>query len=158
MKITDDTLMEFQLMITKEKINQLFEESQKYGESIKSKEPIKKISKAIFLSFFKKIFSTKVSFINLYNLIFEKFKERKCIFSKLNSDISKNKSLYFLTKINTTGKIEIYIVQLFLTSLMKIKFKDKLEIMFNIVDSDFDGLINESEIKRLIYILSWITG
>ena len=153
MKITDDTLMEFQLMITKEKINQLFEESQKYGESIKSKEPIKKINKAIFLSFFKKIFSPKVSFINLYNLIFEKFKERKCIFSKLNSDNSKNKTLYFLTKINTTGKIEIYIVQLFLTSLMKIKFKDKLEIMFNIVDSDFDGLINESEIKRLIYIL-----
>ena len=154
--ISDNTLMEFQSMITKDKIDQLFEETQKYSDKIKCKEPLKRINKTIFLSFFKKIFSSKKDFINLYDLIFEKFKERKCIFSKLNNNNSNTKpkqALYFLTQVNTTGKIEIYILQIFLASVMKIKFKDKLEIMFTIVDSDLDGLINEKEIKKLIYTL-----
>ena len=59
-------------------------------------------------------------------------------------------NMYVLSDIVSTGKIEVYIVELFLCIIMKAEFKKKIEIMFYITDSDSDGLINEREIKKLI--------
>ena len=144
--IPDNAFLEFQQIITPEIIYEFHNESQIYTEKAKSTERSHKISKSNFISICKKIFSesNKPHFYQIYTLIFERFKEKKCIFT-LNSS-----NMYVLSDIVSTGKIEVYVVELFLCALMKTEFKKKIEIMFYITDSDSDGLINEREIKKLI--------
>ena len=144
--IPDNTFLEFQQAINPEIIYEFYNESEICTEKAKSIEKSHKISKSNFISICKKIFSktNNPHFNQIYTLIFERFKEKKCIFT-LNSS-----NMYVLSDIVSTGKIDVYIVELFLCIIMKTEFKKKIEIMFYITDSDSDGLINEGEIKKLI--------
>jgi len=144
--IPDNAFFEFQQNITPEIIYEFYNESEICTEKSKSFERSHKISKLNFISIFKKFFSKSNNphFNQIYILIFERFKEKKCIFTMNSSN------MYVLSDIVSTGKIDVYIVELFLCIIMKIEFKKKIEIMFYITDSDSDGLINEREIKKLI--------
>lgn len=144
--IPDDAFKEFQQAITSKIIYDFYNESTIFTENSKPTEKSHKISKSNFISICKTIFSESNNphFSHIYSLIFERFKEKKCIFT-LNSS-----NMYVLSDIVSTGKIEVYVVELFLCILMKTEFKKKIEIMFYITDSDSDGLINEREIKKLI--------
>ena len=146
--IPDSSFLKFQSIINPEKIFQFSNESKNFIEKSKSKENSYKINKSNFFSICKKIFSSKYpNFYDIYELIFERFKEKKCIF---NMDKNIIDNAYCLLDIYSTEKIEIYVVEIFFCAIMMTEFKKKIETMFYITDADSDGLINEEEIKKII--------
>ena len=148
--IPDKAFLRFQMSITPQKIYDFFEQSMSHHEKAKSKDSHKLI-KSDFLSICNSIFSKDLNnniYINsIYELIFDRLKERKCVF-KLNENFSSRH--YALSDIISTEKIEILFAQLFFSVLMLTNFRAKLETMFHVVDTDNDGLINEAEIKKLV--------
>ena len=151
--IPDKSFLYFQMSITPQKISDFFKQGLAYNEKSNNSKDISKLNKADFLLIFNSLFSNDINNIIYINqiclLIFERLKEKKCIF-KINSPFSTKN--YALADITSTEKIEIYIVQLFLSAIMITNFKTKLESMFNIIDTDNDKLINEEEIKKLVII------
>ena len=149
-KIPDKAFSKFQMLITPEKISDFFEESMTLIEKSNSKD-FHKLNKADFTSIFTSLFSGEGTFNIFLNkiceLIFERLKEKKCVFEMNEYFSTKN---YALADIISTEKIEIIKVQLFLCVIMMTNFKLKLKTMFTIIDTDNDGLINEAEIKKLI--------
>ena len=148
--IPDKAFIRFQMSITSQKIYDFFEQSMSLNENSKIKDP-QKLNKSDFLSICNSIFSKDLNnniYMNsIYELIFERLKDKKCVF-KLNEPFSSRH--YALSDIISTEKIEILFVQLFFSVLMMTNFKTKLETMFHVVDTDNDGFINEAEIKKLI--------
>ena len=148
--IPDKTFLNFQMSITPQKISDFFKQSIIYNEKSNSKD-LGKLNKTDFLLILNSLFSKDIDKIIYLNqiclLIFERLKEKKCVF-KINSPFSTKN--FALTDITSTEKIEIFVVQLFLSAIMITNFKIKLESMFNIIDTDNDKLINEEEIKKLI--------
>ena len=141
----------FQMTITPEKIYNFFKQSMILHEKSNSKDS-HKLNKSDFLSITNSIFvknsnNNYILMNSIFELIFERLKEKKCVF-KINSPFSKNN--YALTDIISIEKIDIFKVQLFLSAIMLTNFKTKIETMFNIIDTDNDGLINEEELKQLI--------
>ena len=141
----------FQMTITPEKIYNFFKQSMILHEKSNSKDT-HKLNKSDFLSITNSIFvknsnNNYILMNSIFELIFERLKEKKCVF-KINSPFSKNN--YALTDIISIEKIDIFKVQLFLSAIMLTNFKTKIETMFNIIDIDNDGLINEEELKQLI--------
>ena len=141
----------FQMTITPEKIYNFFKQSMILHEKSNSKDT-HKLNKSDFLSITNSIFvknsnNNYILMNSIFELIFERLKEKKCVF-KINSPFSKNN--YALTDIIYIEKIDIFKVQLFLSAIMLTNFKTKIETMFNIIDTDNDGLINEEELKQLI--------
>ena len=151
-KIPDKAFSKFQMLITPEKISDFFEQSMTLIEKSNSKD-FHKLNKADFTSIFTSLFSGEPTFNIFLNkiceLIFERLKEKKCVFEM--NEYSSNKN-YALADIISTEKVEIIKIQLFLCVIMMTNFKIKLEMMFRIIDTDNDGLINEDEIKKLITI------
>ena len=151
--IPDKSFLYFQMSITPQKISDFFKQGIIYNEKSNNSKDISKLNKADFLLIFNSLFSKDINTIIYLNqiclLIFERKKEKKCIF-KINPPFSSKN--YSLTDITSTEKIEILIVQLFLSAIMITNFKTKLESMFNIIDTDNDKLINEEEIKKLVII------
>ena len=151
--IPDKSFLYFQMSITPQKISDFFKQGIIYNEKSNNSKDISKLNKADFLLIFNSLFSKDINTIIYLNqiclLIFERLKEKKCIF-KINPPFSSKN--YSLTDITSTEKIEILIVQLFLSVIMITNFKTKLESMFNIIDTDNDKLINEEEIKKLVII------
>ena len=141
----------FQMTITPEKIYNFFKQSMILHEKSNSKDT-HKLNKSDFLSITNSIFvknsnNNYILMNSIFELIFERLKEKKCVF-KINSPFSKNN--YALTDIISIEKIDIFKVQLFFSAIMLTNFKTKIETMFNIIDTDNDGLINEEELKQLI--------
>ena len=150
-KIPEKGFFLFQMTITPEKIYNFFKQSMILHEKSNSKDT-HKLNKSDFLSITNSIFvknsnNNYILMNSIFELIFERLKEKKCVF-KINSPFSKNN--YALTDIISIEKIDIFKVQLFLSAIMLTNFKTKIETMFNIIDIDNDGLINEEELKQLI--------
>ena len=151
--IPEKELLNFQMSITPKKIYEFLEQSIFLNEITKSKEP-QKLTKSNFILICDCIFSKDLNNNNIYlntiyDLIFEHLKIKKCVF-KLNGPLSSRN--YILSDIVSTEKIDIQTTQLFFSALMLKNFKTKIETMFNIIDIDNDGSINENEIKQLIII------
>ena len=148
--IPDKSFILFQMSITPDKISSFFEQGIMQNEKSNSKD-FTKLNKADFFLIFNSLFSKGLNNVvelnQIYFLIFQRLKERKCVF-KINSPFSSKN--YALADITSTEKIEIYIVQLFLSAIMITNYKNKLESMFNVTDTDNDKLINEDEIKKLV--------
>ena len=148
--IPDKSFILFQMSITPDKISSFFDQGIMQNEKSNSKD-FTKLNKADFFLIFNSLFSkglkNVVELNQIYFLIFQRLKERKCVF-KINSPFSSKN--YALADITSTEKIEIYIVQLFLSAIMITNYKNKLESMFNVTDTDNDKLINEDEIKKLV--------
>ena len=149
-EIPENILSNFQISITPQKIYDFFEQSIFINELKKSKE-IHKLTKSNFILICNNIFSKEENnntYINIiYDLIFERLKIKKCVF-KLNGPSSTRN--YILSDIISTEKIDIQTTQLFFSALMLKNFKEKIETMFHVIDTDNDGSINENEIKKLI--------
>ena len=143
--LNDSLCDKFLSLITKEKIltfqneyiNYLDNNNQKYKN---------KISKNIFIILFQKIFSSIPSFTPLYEIIFDKFKNKKLIFKT-----EKKKELYSLKDILSTEEIDINKIPFILLAFYKSDFDNKIKILFDLSDLDYDGLINENEVKNMIY-------
>ena len=148
--IPDKSFILFQMSITPDKISSFFDQGIMQNEKSNSKD-FTKLNKADFFLIFNSLFSKGLNNVGelnqIYFLIFQRLKERKCVF-KINSPFSSKN--YALADITSTEKIEIYIVQLFLSAIMITNYKNKLESMFNVTDTDNDKLISEDEIKKLV--------
>ena len=148
--IPDKSFILFQMSITPDKISSFFDQGIMQNEKSNSKD-FTKLNKADFFLIFNSLFSKGLNNVvelnQIYFLIFQRLKERKCVF-KINSPFSSKN--YALADITSTEKIEIYIVQLFLSAIMITNYKNKLESMFNVTDTDNDKLISEDEIKKLV--------
>ena len=148
-EIPDIAFNEFQSIITQEKIFEFYNETKIFTENLKFKENSHKINKSNFIFICQNIFSSLKNkyFNDIYDLIYERLKEKKCVFT-CNSTYSKN--MYSLLEIISTEKIQLYVVEIFLCCIMQTEFRKKIETMFYITDADSDGLINESEVKKIV--------
>ena len=84
---------------------------------------------------------------DIYNLFFKRFREIKCI-------IKNDKEVLYLTEFKNENYISTYKVIYALIIFLFAKFEDKLELLFKVSDLDEDGLINATEIKRMIIIVN----
>ena len=139
----------FREMITIEKIRNFPYDCLNYQNEHHLKENSNKITKNIFISVFQKIFSSNTIYNNLYELFFNRFKNNKCIFKT-----EKNKENYTLCDIISTEDIDIYNIEIALIVFHKCDFFQKIKILFEITDSDDDGLINENEVKKIIFTIN----
>lgn len=108
-----------------------------------------RISKEGFLLSMNKAFSSSNQFKQLYELIFNHFKSYTCIVKS-----NKKNEIFRLSDISSTEEIEIYDISSAFVVFSKTHFKDKMNLLFNITDLDDDGLINEREIKKMIFTVN----
>ena len=141
----DSLCDEFLNLISKEKILNFQNECNNYLDNNNQKFK-NKIPKNIFIILFQKLFSSLPCFTPLYEIIFEKFKCKKLIFKT-----EKKKELYSLNDILSTDEIDINKIPFILLAFYKSDFDNKIKILFDLNDLDYDGLINEIEIKKMIY-------
>ncbi len=139
----------FREMITIEKIRHFPYDCLNYQNEHHLKENSNKITKNIFISVFQKIFSSNPNYNKLFELFFNRFKNSKCIFKT-----EKNKENYTLRDIVSTEDIDIYNIEIALIVFHKCDFFQKIKILFEITDSDDDGLINENEVKKIIFTIN----
>ena len=84
-------------------------------------------------------------FDDIYNLFFKRFREIKCI-------IKNDKEVLYLTEFKNENYISTYKVVCALIVFLFAKFEEKLKLLFKVSDLDEDGLINATEIKRMIIV------
>jgi hypothetical protein len=110
-----------------------------------------KIKKSVFIQIMKTIFPGRTEFMNLYELIFNRFKLLRCkiIYNQKNDN-------YFINNLYSNEEIDIFEINCALACFLKCFFLEKLKILFDLADSDEDGFINGSEVKKLIYTLNYL--
>jgi hypothetical protein len=110
-----------------------------------------KLKKNQFIQIMKSVFQGRTEFYPLYEQIFNRFKLLKCkiIYNQKNDN-------YFINNIFSNEEIDIFEVSCALACFIKCFFFEKLKILFDLTDSDEDGFINGSEVKRLVYTLNYI--
>ena len=139
----------FRDMISIEKIRNFHSECINYQKENHIKEKTTKINKQTFMAVFKKIFSLDKNYIDIYELFFKRFKNKKCMFKT-----EKNKENYILYDIISTDEIDIYNIEIALIVFYKCDFFKKIKMIFELTDIDNDGLINEVEIKKMIFTIN----
>ena len=82
---------------------------------------------------------------DIYNLFFKRFREIRCI-------IKNNKEVLYLTEFKNENYISTYKVVCALIIFLFAKFEVKLKLLFKVSDLDEDGLINATEIKRMLIV------
>ena len=96
-------------------------------------------------------FKKSNSFDEIYDLIFKRFREIKCI-------IKNNKNIFYLTDFKKENYINSYNVVCALTIFLKTNFENKIKILFNLSDIDEDGFLNKKEIEHLITTINQLFG
>lgn len=117
---------------------------------LKQNEKHGKISLSKFIPIMIEVFGHEKSkyYIRLYNQIFTRFQTKKCA-------IIHKQSKFYLTSLNSSN-LSTYELISALTMFLKIDYKSRLKILFELTDLDEDGYINENEIKRLISVINII--
>ena len=96
-------------------------------------------------------FKKNISFDEIYDLIFKRFREIKCI-------IKNNKSIFYLIDFKKENYINSYNVVCALTIFLKTNFENKIKILFNLSDVDEDGFLNKKEIENMIITINQLFG
>ena len=97
----------------------------------------------------EKISNKNSYFSEIYDLIFKRFREIKCI-------IKNNKSIFYLTDFKKEKFINSYNLVCALTIFLKTRFENKIKLLFDLTDIDEDGLeylVSLNENKDKIYDL-----
>lgn len=110
-----------------------------------------KLKKSQFIQIMKNVFPGRSDFFNLFELIFNRFKLLMCkiIYNPKNDN-------YFINNIYSNDEIDIFEINCALACFIKCFFFEKLKILFDLADTDEDGFINGSEVKKLVYTLNYI--
>ena len=110
-----------------------------------------KLRKIQFFQIMRNVFPGKVEFYPLYEKIFNRFKLLKCkiVYNPQYDN-------YFITNIFSNEEIDIYEISCALACFIKCFFRQKMRILFNLSDTDEDGFINETEVKKMIYTINYI--
>ena len=110
-----------------------------------------KLRKIQFFQIMRNVFPGITEFYPLYEKIFNRFKLLKC--KIIYNPIYEN---YFITSIFSNEEIDIYEINCALACFIKCFFRQKMRILFNLSDTDEDGFINETEVKKMIYTINYI--
>ena len=110
-----------------------------------------KLRKIQFFQIMRNVFPGITEFYPLYEKIFNRFKLLKCRI--VYNPIYEN---YFITSIFSNEEIDIYEINCALACFIKCFFRQKMRILFNLSDTDEDGFINETEVKKMIYTINVI--
>ena len=110
-----------------------------------------KLKKIQFIQIMKNVFPGRVEFFPLFEQIFNRFKLLKCniIYNQKNDN-------YFINNIYSNEEIDIYEINAALACFIKCFFFEKLQLLFELADTDEDGFINGGEVKKLIYTLNYL--
>jgi len=94
----------------------------------------------------------------LFEKMFNRFKTVKCEISLEKNRINPLEHIYHVNEFNTEHlqEIDTYEFSCALCIFLKLDFKEKLKLLFDLTDSDDDGYINEAEIKNLIFKVNYI--
>ena len=96
--------------------------------------------------------SNKINnFDEIYDLIFERFREVKCI-------IKNNKNVFYLTEFKRENYINTYNVICALSIFIKTSFENKIKLLFYLSDIDEDGFLNKKEIEYMITTINLLFG
>ena len=87
----------------------------------------------------------------LYDLIFKRFREIKCI-------IKNNKSIFYLTDFKKENYINSYNLVCALSIFLISCFENKIKLLFNLSDVDEDGYLNKKEIELMIVTINQLFG
>jgi hypothetical protein len=90
-------------------------------------------------------------FDEIYDLIFERFREMKCI-------IKNNKNVFYLTDFKKENYISTYNLLCALTIFIQTSFENKLKLLFYLTDIDEDGFLNKKEIVNMITTINLLFG
>ena len=90
-------------------------------------------------------------FDEIYDLIFERFREVKCI-------IKNNRNVFYLTDFRRENYISTYNVLCALTIFLQTSFDNKIKILFFLTDIDEDGYLNKKEIENMITTINVLFG
>ncbi len=148
-KLDSEIFYSFREMISIEKIRNFPFECIQFQNEHHLKENTNKITKNVFMGVFQKIFSRKPFYLDLYELFFKRFKNNKCIFKS-----EKNKENYTLCDIISTEDIDVYNIEIALIVFHKCDFFQKIKLIFEFTDYDDDGLINDNEIRKMIFTIN----
>ena len=84
-----------------------------------------------------------ISYDDIYNLFFKRFREIKCI-------LKNDKEVFYLTDIKNENYISTYKALYALIIFLLAKIDLKLKLLFQMTDIDEDGLLSNKEIKYMI--------
>ena len=144
--LPDEVFESFQAILNKNIILKLYFKFQNHEEKglIKYTSYIHVMS-SVFLknNCFKLTEDMKKQFKIIFNLIFERFRKIKCL-------LKNDKKIFYLIGMEPENFIETYKVVCFLTILIKCRYIDKIQILFELTDQDEDGFLNKNEIKQMI--------
>ena len=87
----------------------------------------------------------------LYDLIFKRFREIKCI-------IKNNKNIFYLTDFKKENYINSYNLVCALSIFLISCFENKIKLLFNLSDVDEDGYLNKKEIELMIVTINQLFG
>ena len=170
---SDDNFEDFQHSLTEEKIKQLnlkFKQFEKKGfiiyknyfismKSVFSKELLQNENDNEYqniLNSNNSSYSSEKDSVNysscfdeIYDLIFKRFREIKCI-------IKNNKSIFYLTDFKKENYISTFNVLYALTIFLKTSFENKIKLLFYLTDIDEDGYLNKNEIIFIITTINQI--
>ena len=90
-------------------------------------------------------------FDEIYDLIFKRFREIKCI-------IKNNKNIFYLTDLKQDNYVNSYNIVCALTIFLKTSFENKIKLLFDLTDNDEDGYLNKNEIEYMITTINQIFG
>ena len=90
-------------------------------------------------------------FDEIYDLIFERFREMKCI-------IKNNRNVFYLTDFKKENYISTYNLLCALTIFIQTNFENKLKLLFYLTDIDEDGFLNKKEIENMIITINLLFG
>ena len=110
-----------------------------------------KLRKFQFFQIMKNVFPGVAEFYPLYEKIFNRFRLLKC--KLIYNSIYDN---YFINSIYSNEEIDIYEISCALACFIKCFFHQKMQILFDLTDSDEDGFINEIEVKKMIYTVNYL--
>jgi hypothetical protein len=106
------------------------------------------------------------SLLALFDKMFNRFKITKCevksekykptnISNLINNNVYPE--YYYINEItNDIQEIDTYEFTCALCIFLKIDFREKMKLLFDVADVDEDGYINENEIKNMIFVVNFI--
>lgn len=94
----------------------------------------------------------------LFEKMFNRFKIVKCEISSEKNKTNPSEHFYHINEFNTEQhqEIDTWEFSCALCIFLKIDFKEKLKLLFELTDTDGDNYLNESEIKNLIFVINFI--
>lgn len=148
--ITYERIEHFTSLLNKKLIYDFTEECKKKHLQVKFKSTENKINYQIFLSIIKSLLQNNdFQYIEpILERLFHRLRPVKCI-------LEKSEETYFISQLLPDEReVDVFELTISLSLFVKSSFDERIRILFDVVDNDKDGYINEKEIRKLIFSIN----